>query len=293
MHPPPPPDNDPELIAAAAADLAGLKAPSAAARSRAQPLFEQIVRTLQAKRPGQGPGAAQGTELLPASELGPASAGKQGLDAAAEPSPSRAGSPASRQGPEPRPGARPGAAPRGPVRYGRGRRYDLALAVLLGPTGSAAETTAAEGWPTTAAPAGQTVPILSGDTPAASAAAVVSPPARPPAHAPQIRASVRRPSPSPARELPPAPWVEESTSSLLRILEGGAQAFDLAFTDPTLGPITCTITVRAGLATATFYAADADTRRLLDAEAGRLRVMLEARGLRVAAVTIQPAPGRG
>lgn len=291
MHPPPPPDNDPELIAAAAADLAGLRAPSAAARSRAQPLFEQIVRTLQANRPGQGPGAAQGIGPLSAPEAGPASAEKQGPDAAAEPSPSRAGSPALRQGPEPEP--RPGAAPRGPVRYGRGRRYDLALAVLLGPTGSAAETTSAGGWPTTAAPAGQTVPILSGDTPAASAAAAVSPPARPPAHAPQIRASVRRPPPSPARELPPAPWVEESTSSLLRILEDGAQAFDLAFTDPTLGPITCTITVRAGLATATFYAADADTRRLLDAEAGRLRVMLEARGLRVAAVTIQPAPGRG
>ncbi len=74
--------------------------------------------------------------------------------------------------------------------------------------------------------------------------------------------------------------------ALLRTSPDGSLSFDIAFGETAFGDLACTITLQAGHTQATFRVTDPNARRLLEAEAGRLRVGLQARGLKVDSVTV-------
>ncbi len=109
-------------------------------------------------------------------------------------------------------------------------------------------------------------------------------PTRPPAGAPSVRPPVQQRQPA-------APQAEALLSlaaqtAMLRSEPGGAMSFDIAFNDDIFVDMACTISVHAGRATATFRVQDDNSRRLLEAEAPRLRDGLERRGLKVTAVQV-------
>lgn len=108
-------------------------------------------------------------------------------------------------------------------------------------------------------------------------------PVRPPPGVPVVRPSAPVPSPSAVSELD----LSQRTDAGMFIQQpDGATAFEVELEDATLGLLTCRVTVRDGRIAAAFVSPDVNTRRLLEAEAGRLRVRLEERGLRVDEVTV-------
>jgi hypothetical protein len=107
---------------------------------------------------------------------------------------------------------------------------------------------------------------------------------RPPVGMPALRAPVRR-----AVVLQPdaeALLSQTAETALLRTEDDGAMSFDVAFVDDVFVDLACTVSVHRGCATATFRVRDDNARRLLQAEAGRLRAGLEARGLKVKEVRV-------
>jgi hypothetical protein len=107
---------------------------------------------------------------------------------------------------------------------------------------------------------------------------------RPPPGAPALRAPVR----STVVVQPDAEALLSQTAetALLRTEDNGAMSFDVAFVDDVFVDLACTVSVHRGRATATFRVRDDNARRLLEAEAGRLRTGLEARGLKVTEVRV-------
>ena len=75
-------------------------------------------------------------------------------------------------------------------------------------------------------------------------------------------------------------------SAVLVSTPSGAVTFDISFRHEVLGPLACRITLKEGVIRAVFYAADVNTRRLLEAESGRLCRAIEDRGLVVSKVEV-------
>ena len=178
--------------------------------------------------------------------------------------------------------------------FGGGRRYDLALQrvaelaeVAPVDVSSTEATASSQGWENAADEA--TVVATPLDvSPAVDPASL---PTRPPAGAATVRPPVQR------KEAPPSPVSPDALQRAARsaqLVEGadGAMAFDLTFNDEVFQDLACRITVGAdGKVDAVFRAGDTNLRRLIEAEAGRLRVALEERGLRVEDVRVELAPG--
>jgi hypothetical protein len=76
-------------------------------------------------------------------------------------------------------------------------------------------------------------------------------------------------------------------TSMLVANPDGTAAFEIVFDDEVFQNLACSISVGPQGVVATFRVADANTRRLLEAEAGRLRVRLSERGLKVAEVRVE------
>ncbi len=110
-------------------------------------------------------------------------------------------------------------------------------------------------------------------------------PDRPPPFAPMVR-----PSPPPRRgpeSVDEASLASMVDTSMLIANPDGTAAFEIAFDDDVFRNLACSITVGPAGVIATFRASDVNTRRLLEAEAGNLRVRLSERGLKVAEVRVE------
>jgi len=71
----------------------------------------------------------------------------------------------------------------------------------------------------------------------------------------------------------------------------GYALFEIVIADEVFPELRCSIAQTPDGVLATFFAADVNTRRLLEAEAPRLRLRLEERGLKVAEISIAtPGP---
>ncbi len=146
-----------------------------------------------------------------------------------------------------------------PPRAASPRRYDLALALGFGDT--APEPLSSE---LTDPGADEPLP-------------------RPPPGAPAIRAGARRP----AVEALPQDILESTAESALLVADpDGSTSFEVAIRDEVFADLACRITLRDDGLVATFRVGDDNLRRLLEAEAGRLRARLEERGLRVRAIEV-------
>jgi hypothetical protein len=110
-------------------------------------------------------------------------------------------------------------------------------------------------------------------------------PVRPPPYAPTIRPSPRRAEPT---HVDNAHLATAADTALLSARPDGGYAFEIAFSDELFHDLACEIQVgQDGKVVAVFRVGDNDTRRLLEAEAGRLRAQLEERGLVVAGVRVE------
>ena len=110
-------------------------------------------------------------------------------------------------------------------------------------------------------------------------------PARPPPFVPMVRPSPpKRPGPAQVDEAALSAMVD---TSLLIASPDGSASFEIAFDDDVFRNLACSITVTPAGVVATFKVDDPNTRRLLEAEAGRLRVQLAERGLKVADVRVE------
>jgi hypothetical protein len=70
--------------------------------------------------------------------------------------------------------------------------------------------------------------------------------------------------------------------------DSGEAIFELMISDELFENLRCSITVGKGGVSAVFHVGgDKDLRRLLEAESGRLRASLEAKGLRAVSVSIE------
>ncbi|MEZ0312092.1 MAG: hypothetical protein ACAI38_09965 [Myxococcota bacterium] len=110
-------------------------------------------------------------------------------------------------------------------------------------------------------------------------------PHRPPPFAPMVR-----PSPPPRRgpeSVDEASLASMVDTTMLIANPDGTAAFEIAFDDEVFQNLACSITVGPAGIIATFRAPDVNTRRLLEAEAGKLRVRLSERGLKVAEVRVE------
>ncbi|MEO1175082.1 MAG: hypothetical protein AAFX94_23965 [Myxococcota bacterium] len=147
------------------------------------------------------------------------------------------------------------------------RRYDLALSILLAESAAPPPASAAE--------------VETSVTPEPEAR---EPLARPPVGSPAVRPTV---PPRPALEAIDQSLLESvADNALLHQGPDGTSAFEISFNDDVFTDLGCTIQFDAGAVVATFRAVDSNTRRLLESEAGRLRVRLEDRGLRVKEVRV-------
>ena len=112
-------------------------------------------------------------------------------------------------------------------------------------------------------------------------------PARPPSGVPAVRRAVARPpeaAPQPiSGNTPP---LRPQDTATLHTAADGTMALSMVLHDPELGELACDIAVSEGRATATFTVTDVNTRRLLEAEAAKLRLGLEKQGLRDAAIRV-------
>ncbi len=98
-----------------------------------------------------------------------------------------------------------------------------------------------------------------------------------------IRAGIKAP-PKPAAISEDA--LASTASSAFLIAEGDSQWFEVSIRDEIFPHLRCKIGSQAGKICAVFEVADKNTQRLLEASAGRLRVMLESRGLKVAEIRV-------
>ncbi len=110
-------------------------------------------------------------------------------------------------------------------------------------------------------------------------------PLRPPPGAPVIRPSV--PAPRGAQAVDAAALETLADSGFLSANPDGTASFEIAFNDDVFSELACRISIKDGAVIATFLVGDVNTRRLLEAEAGRLRARLEQRGLRVSEVRVE------
>lgn len=114
-------------------------------------------------------------------------------------------------------------------------------------------------------------------------------PSRPPVGAPAVRPSIEeKAETAEGTQARAAALIEKGAAGMMSVDAGDdGVGFDIAFSDHVFRDLRCRITIADSVVTAIFFAPDNDTRRLLEAEAGRLRVSLEERGLRVSSVTVQ------
>jgi hypothetical protein len=154
-----------------------------------------------------------------------------------------------------------------------GRQYTLALSKVVG--GDEAEPAAVDSAAAAVAP----MPL---------AEQVIPPrarPDRPPPGAPTVRPAVQRKSDPGAVSQD----LLEGTADTAMLVANpdGTTSFDIAFNDDVFPNLACRITIADGKVVATFRVEDQNLRRLLEAEAGRLRASLEDRGLKVAEVRVE------
>jgi hypothetical protein len=171
-----------------------------------------------------------------------------------------------------------------PDRFTGGRRYDLALSkVDLPPLAQPTATTPSND--SSVADPGVNGPGEAGDSPSDDPQPAGSLPPRPPPGSPFVRPPVSRPA---GPEAVSQDLLESAAdSAMLRTEPDGTTSFDIAFSDELLSDVACRVTVAGGRVVAIFRVKDDNTRRLLEAEAGRLRVRLEERGLRVEEVRVE------
>jgi flagellar hook-length control protein FliK len=114
--------------------------------------------------------------------------------------------------------------------------------------------------------------------PEADASETTELPLRPPVGAPTVRPSARRRQ-QPAEEISQE-LLESTADSLLMVNEpDGGKAFEISIRDDVFDELACRIAIKDGQLIATFRVQDPNLRRLLEAEAPRLRARLEERGL--------------
>lgn len=109
-------------------------------------------------------------------------------------------------------------------------------------------------------------------------------PRYPPLGSPAVRPSApARPAPTPVDQS-----LLEGMAENALVLHGpdGAASFEISFHDDVFSDLACCVSVEDGQVVATFRVCDVNTRRLLEAESGRLRSQLEERGLKVRAVRV-------
>ena len=175
----------------------------------------------------------------------------------------------------------------------RAQHYPRTLAAIYGDAGEAAQG-ASEAWQDEATVAGAPE-IWSGEATyygavdgesASPDAYDEAPPLleRPPPGAPSVRPSAA--GPSPARAIDQGALEQTAESLLLSANPDGSTSFDIAVRDEVFADLRCRITIDRGKVRAEFHVHDVNTRRLLEAEAGRLRAQLENRGLRVEEVRV-------
>lgn len=116
----------------------------------------------------------------------------------------------------------------------------------------------------------------------------------------QGTAKLTRPPPGMAAVRPSVPAPQEVTrvgdeilstaadSAFFSKNDSGEATFELMISDELFENLRCSITVGKGGVSAVFHVgSDPDLRRLLEAESGRLRASLEAKGLRAVSVSIE------
>lgn len=144
--------------------------------------------------------------------------------------------------------------------FGSIRCYDMALAII-----SASSAAKVIGTATAGSAMAEAMPAVEFDRPPPGVP-IIRPPAR------------RRYQPPPALD----ELLETTADSLLVVTNpDGSTAFDISIRDDVFDELACRIAIRDRRVTATFRVADANLRRLLEAEAGRLRARLSDRGLTV------------
>ena len=198
------------------------------------------------------------------------------------------------------------------MHFASGRRYDATLALIQAMAGPLEKTDPDDdGYRDTPAQPQMAVDTtsiddaelnrlaaLSDETPAIARDAPRGPPpppdeedeptritSRPPPFAPMVRPSA--PAPKGAELVDQDTLTAMVDTSMLVAQPDGTAAFEIAFDDEVFQNLACTIAVGPGGVIATFRAPDVNTRRLLEAEAGRLRVRLSERGLKVAEVRVE------
>jgi len=109
---------------------------------------------------------------------------------------------------------------------------------------------------------------------------------RPPPGLASVRPSV--PAPQLVSRADDQVLATAAESAFFSANDAGEATFDLMISDELFENLRCSITVgRNGVAAIFHVGDDVDLRRLLEAESGRLRASLEARGLRSVSVTIE------
>lgn len=173
------------------------------------------------------------------------------------------------------------------------RSYELALSILLGTErdgpGATASTHASDASRPDASLDGEpSIPWVDPEdlavhpSGAADLDGAANP--RPPPGAATVRPSA--PVPSVPPELDRGMLEGMAESAMLWSGVDGTTSFDIAFNDDVFDSLGCSIVIEDNEVIAVFRAEDRNTRRLLEAEAGRLRAQLEERGLRVREVRI-------
>lgn len=108
-----------------------------------------------------------------------------------------------------------------------------------------------------------------------------------PAQAAHVRRAISRPAPAP--DVPDDLLAQTATAALFWQPEAGVQSFDIAIDDALFADMRCRISLSADGVDALFVVADAHSRWLLEGEAGRLRDLLLARGLKVRSIRVLPS----
>ena len=110
-------------------------------------------------------------------------------------------------------------------------------------------------------------------------------PERPPAYAATIRPPIRKPESTPIEDKDKL--LAHAQKARIIAEPSGATAFEVSINDEVFQDLTCRIMFHEGQIIAVFKASDKNACRLLEAEAGRLRNRLEAKGMKVAEVRVE------